>query len=539
MATITGIATTNDAFNILVSALTFVDDQLNTSLVATLDDATQDLTVFAPTDAAFGQLAADLGFMGDVTDETAVTNFIVGALPAETIRDVLLYHVSGGSKSAQEVRDLPAVETLLGTDITPEGPTLGDLEPDLLDASISTGDVAADNGVVHIIDRVMLPIDVAGNDAPTITDIVAASGNGFDNNDGDFDILLAAVTAADLAGALADESADLTVFAPTDAAFIGLAQNLGFTGSDEAGATTFILDALDLLSGGNAIDLLSQVLTYHVAPQSLQSSQVAEAATIATLQGGLITVNLPALGDAAPLPDPNLVQLDIQAANGIVHVIDGVLLPVNPLAGDGAGDVDIIFDGDGDGRIFSREDIDYVAGEGGDDLIAGGRGDDVLFGGGNDDHLFGGRGDDLLDGGNGTDKLFGKQGDDELFAGAGDDILLGEGDNDFLAGGRGDDTLFGGGGDDTLDGGRGDDLLFSGGGSDVLIFEENGGEDVVIGFSGQRDKIDVSDFGFADFAAVQSVLTDENFATKIEVGNASMLLIGSNIHNLTEDNFIL
>lgn len=85
----------------------------------------------------------------------------------------------------------------------------------------------------------------------TITDIVAKSGGEFDDNKRDFDILLNAVIAADLAEALADPKARLTVFAPTDIAFYRLARDLGYAGDyDETAVFTFIVDTLTGLGGG-------------------------------------------------------------------------------------------------------------------------------------------------------------------------------------------------------------------------------------------------------------------------------------------------
>ncbi len=113
MPSIAAIATGDARFNILVNALTYIDSQLGTGLVATLSNASSDLTVFAPTDAAFGRLAQDLGFTGNVANEAAVTNFLVANVPVTTLRDVVLYHVSAGAKTLAEVAGLTNVPTLL------------------------------------------------------------------------------------------------------------------------------------------------------------------------------------------------------------------------------------------------------------------------------------------------------------------------------------------------------------------------------------------------------------------------------------------
>ena len=473
MPTITEIAAGSPDFSILVAALGYVDTELSTDLIPTLDDDTQSLTVFAPNNAAFGQLAADLGFTGDVTDADAVTGFIVGALPAETIRDVLLYHVAAGSLTVADVQSAGTVSTLLSLDFVSDGPTLVDLEPDLIDPSITTGDVAADNGIVHIIDRVLLPIDVAGNDASSLAGIVAASGTDFDTDASDFDMLLAAATAAELVAALDDPTADLTVFAPNDGAFIDLAQTLGYAGDDEAGAFGYIVRGLTLLGGGDPIPLLTQVLLYHVAGESLQASQVLSADQIETLQGGALTVSGATLQDAEPdIADPSIIATDIQASNGIAHVIDGVLLPADLLVSDGANDVDFLFGTAADDTFDTGADADFVDADAGDDTVLAGVGNDTVLGGLGNDRLIGDDGDDLLRGGDGVDTLNGGDGNDIIFGGdsdadLSDTVYAGSGD-DTVDAGYGNDTVFGMDGNDTITGGFGADHLQGQNGDDVI-----------------------------------------------------------------------
>lgn len=103
---------------------------------------------------------------------------------------------------------------------------------------------------------------------PTIAGIVAASGSGFDDRGGDYDVLLAAVSVADLVGVLDNPADDLTVWAPKDRAFVRTAQDLGFTGplSDEEGAWNFLVDALTTIGGGDPIPTLTTILQYHVTP---------------------------------------------------------------------------------------------------------------------------------------------------------------------------------------------------------------------------------------------------------------------------------
>lgn len=487
MPTIAEIATGNPDFSILVSALTYIDSELpGSDLVNTLNNPEASLTVFAPTNAAFGQLAADLGFEGDVTDTEAVTGFLVGALPVETLNTVVLYHVAAGELSAAAITASPEVTTLQGGTFTLDAPTLVDNEPDLIDPTLTATDVAADNGIVHVIDRVLLPVDLEGNDAPTLAGLVAASGE-IDDNPADFDLLLAAVTAADLVGPLNDESADLTVFAPNDGAFVSLAQALGYEGMDEAGALQFALRGLTLLGGGDALPLLTQILLYHVAPESLQSAQVLGSDEIMTLQGGTLTVSGANLVDADPdLPNPMIIGTDLQASNGIAHVIDGVLVPADILMSDGSMDVDLIFGDDTDETFNTGADADLVDAGGGNDVVFAGVGSDIVLGGEGMDRLLGENGADTLNGGNGSDTVNGGDGADHLTGGdaetdLGDIIYAGSG-ADMVDGGAGNDQIFGMNGDDTIIGGQGADHIKGQNGNDVLT--GNGLADQIFGNDG-------------------------------------------------------
>lgn len=505
MATIAAIATGDHRFNILVNALQYVDAEIaGSNLVATLADASTDLTVFAPTDAAFGRLAQDLGFAGDVTDEAAVTGFLVGALSAETIRDVILYHVSGGGKTLAEIAALATVDTLNGATITPDGVTLVDQEPDLIDPSLVQTDIHADNGVVHVIDRVLLPFDLPGNDAPTIAGLVAASGT-YDANGQDFDLLLNAAVAADLVGALGDPAADLTAFAPNDAAFLTLARTLGYSGSSESAAFGYLVEALTLLSGGgDPIPLLQDILLYHVAPESLQSSQVLAASSIQTLLGAPVGVDGASLVDAEPdLANSNIVAVDIQAANGVVHVIDNVLLPADLLPSDGSGDVDFVIAGDRPSLIATGRDRDLIDANGGNDIVLAGRGADIALGG------------------TGNDKLFGHRG------------------NDVLRGEAGSDQIFGGKGEDVIDGGAGNDQLNGGFGKDTFVFAEGSGRDFVSGFRAGHDTIDVSGHGIESFAELADLISSRPGVTRIDFGDGDIVsLVGVNARTLDASDFI-
>ncbi|SPJ28938.1 fasciclin domain-containing protein [Falsiruegeria mediterranea] len=503
MVTIKDVAIGSADLSILVNVLQFLDDNIeNSALVDTVGDAGNDLTVFAPTNAAFSQLATDLGFMGDPDDQGAVIGFLAGNVPVETLNAVVLYHVSAGAQSAMDIAANGTVTTLQGGTIsTGSLPTLQDVEPDLLDPTLISTDNFASNGVVHIIDRVLLPVDLPGNDVPSITGtVVAASGAaGFDDNGGDFDLLREAVTAANLAGSL-DAPGDFTVFAPNDAAFVGLSQALGYGGGDEAGALTYILDSLRLLSAGeDPIDLLSTVLTYHVAGESLQSSQVIAAGQVTTLQTGTLTVDGTSLVDADPdIPNPNLIALDIQASNGIVHVLDGVLIPADLLQSDGSNDVDFIIGDDTDQVLATGADNDLIDGRGGRDEIDAGAGNDIVLGGDGNDIIRGGTGDDTLKGEGGNDWFVSVGGNNIIAGGDGFDFITyadvsvgvqvntasGQANN-----GNGIDTfndvegITGSSQGDTFTTGDGANYIRGLGGRDVFDFSE-GGSHVAVGGAG-------------------------------------------------------
>lgn len=175
----------------------------------------------------------------------------------------------------------------------------------------------------------------------TIADkVVAASGGAaagtFDQNANDYDILLTALNTAGLTGAVANPAASLTVFAPTDAAFVRLATDLGFTGTGEQGAWQFLVQALTTLGNGNPLPVLQDVLKYHVAPQRIT--------VLGVIFRSILDQNIPTLVPGATIQpfffvlvdnEPDLVNprvrlpLNLSASNGIIHTIDRVLLPVN------------------------------------------------------------------------------------------------------------------------------------------------------------------------------------------------------------------
>jgi transforming growth factor-beta-induced protein len=183
-------------------------------------------------------------------------------------------------------------------------------------ANIVTTDIQASNGVIHVIDRVVLPkLKQASDNGETLLDAALAANA----ESGEFSILIAALEAANpnLLKRL-DSKKDYTVFAPTDAAFAALLDELGVT-------------AEQLLSDQA---LVTRVLRYHILRGNLDSTEVLAKESLRTLQGGRLFQNNGVLTDANGRT-ANIITTDIQASNGVIHVIDRVVLPnMNPNAGD-------------------------------------------------------------------------------------------------------------------------------------------------------------------------------------------------------------
>jgi serralysin len=341
-------------------------------------DPDANLTLFAPTDAAFIKLDNLLsGYEADFEDPSSpaesressayveFVNFLSmieqmkGSLPSGStgnvvarLQDVLKYHVSAGTQTAEDIQSATApINTLLeGATIRSEDGKLVDQSPDFADPQLQTGktDITASNGVIQTIDNLLLPQllpsappGAAPPAAPplapepaselTIAEIVAQSGGEFDDNNQDFDILLNALKDAGLTQAVADPTADLTVFAPTDAAFIQLANDFGVEGNDEGKALDAIVAELTELGNGQPIPILQEVLKYHVSAGAKTLAEIKESPSVSTLLDGIsITPDGDKLVDQDPNFGPPGFQselTDIAASNGIIQAIDSVLLP--------------------------------------------------------------------------------------------------------------------------------------------------------------------------------------------------------------------
>ena len=234
-------------------------------------------TVFAPTDDAFAAAGIDLSTF-DTDEENA------------TLVDILTYHVYVGSVEAAQVTDGMTATMLNGDDatftVTNESVMIGD-------ATVTMADVMASNGIIHVIDKVLMPpADLV--DIPTV-----AQGTGI------HDSLVAAVIQAELLSTLQGEG-PFTVFAPTDDAFTAAGIDLAALDNDEGKAA------------------LTDILLYHVVSGAVPSSAVTDGMVAAAVNGDDLTFTV---GNGVMVNDANVVLADVMASNGIIHVIDKVLMP--------------------------------------------------------------------------------------------------------------------------------------------------------------------------------------------------------------------
>lgn len=251
------------------------------------------LTVFAPTDDAFAALPAEL------------INALL-ADPSGALTQILLYHVVPGSFGSSDVLAASSLETLQGSELAV---SLRSGKPYVNDSQIIITDIQAKNGIIHVIDAVLVPpvslpdtampemSDKAG--LPTIAEIAIA--------DGRFDTLVAALSAAGLAETFL-QPGSYTVFAPTDDAFAAL----------PAGTVEALL--------ADPQGLLTTILLYHVVGDELSRNQLATDNYVPTLEGRSLTVNRDG-SNIINISGAKLLITDIQASNGTIHVIDSVLIP--------------------------------------------------------------------------------------------------------------------------------------------------------------------------------------------------------------------
>lgn len=264
----------------------------------TLLDA-EAITVFAPTNQAFLDLLGALNLNS--------LQELVNAVGLEEVTRILGFHVVPATAFSFDLAEgAQTVPTLAGEDLTVtrsgSSVTVTDARGNTF--NVVAADVAIENGVVHVIDGVLLPEE----DLPNLVEAAT---------DANLTILLEAVTAAGLGQDLLDAEA-ITVFAPTNDAFVQLLGDLGFA-------------SLDALVNAIGLDGLQKVLGFHVVPAVAFSTDLAEGTqTVPTLAGEDLTVTRN--GGTVTVTDAGgktyTVQVaDVAIENGVVHVINGVLLP--------------------------------------------------------------------------------------------------------------------------------------------------------------------------------------------------------------------
>ena len=265
-------------FNTLVAALDAAD------LVETLSGEGT-FTVFAPTDEAFAALPD-----GMLEDLLADPN---------ALKQILLYHVVGDVVMAETVVTLDNAETLEGSTVAIE---VVDGNVFLNDSQVTSTDIEASNGVVHVIDKVLVPEmeEAVSNDVvedlKSIAEVAVAGG---------FNTLVAALSAADLVETLSGDGA-FTVFAPTDEAFAALPEGMleGLLADTEA---------------------LTQILLYHVVGDVVKAETVLTLDEAETLAGNKVSIEV--VDGNVYVNDSKVTSTDIEASNGVIHVIDKVLVP--------------------------------------------------------------------------------------------------------------------------------------------------------------------------------------------------------------------
>ncbi len=240
-------------------------------------------TVFAPTDEAFAKLPK-----GTVESLLKPEN-------KAKLQAILTYHVVAGKVSAADVVKLTGAKTVQGQQIdikVADGKVMVD------GANVAKTDIETSNGVIHVIDSVILPAD------KDIVDTAVGAGS--------FNTLVAAVKAAGLVDTLKGEG-PFTVFAPTDEAFAKLPEGT----------------VSNLLKPENK-DQLVAILTYHVVAGKVLASDVVKISSAKTVNGKSAAVKVSDAGvmiDGVMIDGANVVATDIETSNGVIHVIDSVILP--------------------------------------------------------------------------------------------------------------------------------------------------------------------------------------------------------------------
>ena len=277
------VASSNGSFTTLVAALQA------TGLDSTLANLDADYTVFAPSDAAFAKLPA--GTLANLSNAQLTDILLYHVLPSKVLADSAI-------TVAQSAENM--VETANGDKVS-----LSFVDSLLFvnGAKVSAADVMADNGVIHVIDNVIMPPAMMGTPTQNIVEVALADPDNFST-------LVTALTNADLVTTLSNENATFTVFAPTNAAFAAVDP-----------------DALAALLADT--EALTAVLLTHVVSDASLSSLDAYAANgkmLTTASGNTINVSVDADTGALMIGGAEVIMSDVYTTNGVIHVIDAVIL---------------------------------------------------------------------------------------------------------------------------------------------------------------------------------------------------------------------
>lgn len=293
--TLADVAKANGSFTALLAAAD------KAGLSATLATANANLTVFAPTDAAFTILSTQLGF----ANPTAM----VTALPADALKNILTYHIVAGAKSSADLKAGGASQTTLysfggmPTTLalnTSSGVSITDAV--LAKATVTIADVAASNGIIHAVDKVLVP--------PGVLNVVQMA----QANPAVFSSVVGAVVKTNLAATLSGPG-PFTVFAPTNTAFSAVA-TLAASLSDEQLKSVLLYH---VLSG----QVLSSAIPFGTAVPTLDTTTLSNA----TVPAQTITINKDLTIKDSQNSAAKITAVDVRGSNGVIHVIDKVLIP--------------------------------------------------------------------------------------------------------------------------------------------------------------------------------------------------------------------
>jgi len=291
---IVATAQATPSLSTLVAAVQFASD--NDDLVNLLANPGT-LTVFAPSNDAFDALAVEITGTAGAKGADLLT-----AANKPLLRSVLQYHVLTSTVEASGIpfgKPITSAEGSVFKIDTGSPPVITDGRNRT--AKITATDIGASNGVVHLIDKVILPADK--NIVQTAQALAAA-------NPAEFTILVEAVVAANLVTTLSG-TGPFTVFAPTDAAFAALLTELNLTKAALLANTA----------------LLTKVLTYHVVAGRVFKADVPVGAPITTVQTETFSISAGFQITDARARTSKIIGTDTLTSNGVIHVIDKVLLP--------------------------------------------------------------------------------------------------------------------------------------------------------------------------------------------------------------------